>query len=102
MGEVSDYKIDYNDSADGVNTINKTSQGINDIIEQTNKNMNDTFDKDVFSGPLADYCQGNWEEIKRLAMKNSNNIAESGRVLNAMTESYKDSDDRVGESVGNS
>ena len=101
MGTVNDYKIDYEDSASGVQTINKTSEGINDIIQNTDKNMNSTFDKEVFSGPLADYCQSNWEDIKRMAMQNSNSIAESGRSLNTITESYIDADDKVGESVGN-
>ena len=39
----NDYKIDYNDASSGVNTINKTSEEISNIVNKTDRNMQSTF-----------------------------------------------------------
>ncbi len=96
----NDYKIDYNDAASGVNTINKNSEGINEIVRNTDQNMKSALDSDALSGPLADYAQNTWNAIRTLAERNSRNIATSGRSLNTISEAYQDSDEKVGDSLG--
>ncbi len=96
----NDYKIDYNDASSGINTLNKTSEGINEIVDKTDRNMNSTFDTELFSGPLSNYCQNTWNAIKTVAQANSKNISTSGRSLNNISEVYQKSDQEVGESVG--
>ena len=97
----NDYKINYDDAAGGVNTINKTSEGINEIVEKTDKNMQSTLDSEIFSGPLADYALNTWDRIKELAQNNSNDVARSGRSLNNISEAYHQTDQESGERAGN-
>mgnify|MGYP002620553957 CR=1 FL=1 len=95
-----DYDVNYNDLASGANTLTKTAEEMNTILEKANKLMGETCEGDIFKGPAANYSMNAWNMVRNETQRTSNELVRTSNTVNTMNEYYQETDEKVGESVG--
>lgn len=94
------YDVNYNDLNSGTNTLNKTSEEMNQILEKASKLMSETCEGDIFRGPAANHTFNVWNEINKDATHTSENYVRTANSLEKMNTYYQETDKEVGEKAG--
>ena len=94
------YDVNYDDLNSSTQTLNKTSEEMNRILEKAGKLMNETCGGDIFTGPAADYSLNTWNQVNNITQKTSNDYVTTGTSLNNINEYYQQTDDEVGKKAG--
>lgn len=94
------YDVNYDDLTSSTQTLNKTSEEMNRILEKASQIMNETCGGEIFKGPAADYSLNTWNQVSNITQKTNNSYVATGNSLNNINEYYQQTDEEVGEKAG--